>query len=189
MAKKKKKQKTQEERFENLTEDQKMEILSSAAKLRKADKMKTRDRSDWKRNHERGLDQFIDEFRKQYTLDAEQPENTDENGERLDPRSLVNGEKIIKKYQQFDEDTDDFAQQIITDIGLDEPSHITSLQTEILSLLETSDAIGDVLIFEGYYQIMQGNALTPASQGVNIMSNIFVRPILAGVHKIATMAD
>ena len=56
MAKKKKKQKTQEERFENLTEDQKMEILSSAAKLRKAHKMKTRDRSDWKRNLERGRD-------------------------------------------------------------------------------------------------------------------------------------
>ena len=56
MAKKKKKQKTQEERFESLTEDQKMEILSSAAKLRKADKMKTRDRSDWKRNLERGRD-------------------------------------------------------------------------------------------------------------------------------------
>ena len=56
MAKKKKKQKTQEERFESLTEDQKMEILSSAAKLRKAHKMQTRDRSDWKRNHERGRD-------------------------------------------------------------------------------------------------------------------------------------
>ena len=55
MAKKKKK-KNQLERFENLSEDQKMEILSSAARLRKAHKMKGSDRGDWKRNLNRGRD-------------------------------------------------------------------------------------------------------------------------------------
>ena len=56
MAKKKKQKNNHAERFENLSEEQKMEILSSAARLRKAHKMKKSDRGDWKRNLERGRD-------------------------------------------------------------------------------------------------------------------------------------
>jgi hypothetical protein len=106
-----------------------------------------------RRVHDEGLDRVIDVFRAAFPIsEPDEEEDTEASAEAVAARNVCDGRKLAAAYVDDDPAINDaFA---LADLGPDDRSVVRALIAEVA---DSNDAVGDVLLFEGVYQAVQGN--------------------------------
>lgn len=99
------------------------------------------------------MDKYIQALRDHYSQDNDIIENTPDNIQKVKARNVINGVKLIEAYNDGSG-----LSQILNNAGIDDPSDPKdNLQAEIDWIINLMDAIGDIAMSEGMFQIVQGN--------------------------------
>ena len=99
------------------------------------------------------MDKYIQALRNHYSQDNDIIENTPENIQKVKARNVINGVKLIEAYNDGSG-----LVQILNNAHITNPStQADQLEAEILWIINLMDAIGDIAMSEGMFQIVQGN--------------------------------
>jgi hypothetical protein len=106
-----------------------------------------------RRLHDEGLDRVIDVFRTAFPItEPDEDEETDAAAESIAARHVCDGRKLASAYVENDPAVNEAL--ALAELGADDRETVRSLLAE---LADGNDAVGDVLLFEGVYQAVQGN--------------------------------
>jgi len=113
--------------------------------------------------HEHQLDQYIDDFRSAFPIvaDKETESSQDQTVEALAARNVVDGLSLTRWWNDPNRSDitvgDQNSMGFMKEVKSNSNSLYEPLRNEILRLLNATDAVSDVLMYEGVYQSVQGN--------------------------------
>ena len=107
--------------------------------------------------HDAGLDRAIDAFRTAFPISPPEPEDTAEAAQTIGARDVVDGRALATALVESDPKiAAALASLAVADAG-DSARDRAEARALIADLGDSNDAVGDLLLYEGIYQAVQGN--------------------------------
>ncbi len=102
--------------------------------------------------HTAAYDRFIDAFRKAFPIAAPVETDTEAPAEIVAPRNVLDGRVLAEKY-----DANQFTSANYPELIIALGGQLANVSLLITDLVDTMDAVGDLLLYEGIFQAVQGN--------------------------------
>jgi hypothetical protein len=100
--------------------------------------------------HDAGLDRLIDDFRAAFPITAPEEEDTEATAESIAARNVCDGLKLASAYV----DDDPKVNAVLSRLDAADREVVRGL---LADLSDANDAVGDLLLYEGIFQAVQGN--------------------------------